>query len=143
MRGGPAWFAHDMSAVVVAAAYGGPEVLSVIDVPAGDPGPGQARIAVRAAAVNPIDYKLYSGGYGSDPARLPMRLGFEAAGMVTAVGPDAVGPAGPIRVGDEAPGVRHAAAVHTERLRRHVPAADYRPSDPPQIRSAANVPRRG
>jgi NADPH:quinone reductase len=90
-----------MSAVVVATAFGGPEVLSVVDQPAGEPGPGQALIQVRAAGVNPIDWKQYSGLMGADPARLPMRLGAEASGVVTAAGPDAVGPAGPVRVGDE------------------------------------------
>lgn len=90
-----------MSAVVVATAFGGPEVLSVVDEPAPEPGPGEVRIAVRAAGVNPIDYKAYSGAFGTDPSSLPMRLGAEAAGVVTAVGPDAVGPAGPISVGDE------------------------------------------
>ena len=90
-----------MSAVVVATAFGGPEVLSVVDQPAGEPGPGQALIQVRAAGVNPVDWKQYSGLMGADPARLPMRLGAEASGVVTAVGPDAVGPAGPVRVGDE------------------------------------------
>lgn len=90
-----------MSAVVVAAGFGGPEVLSVIDQPPGEPGAGEVRIAVRAAGVNPFDYKVYSGMFGRDPAELPLRLGFEAAGVVTAVGPDAVGPAGPIAVGDE------------------------------------------
>jgi NADPH:quinone reductase-like Zn-dependent oxidoreductase len=58
-------------------------------------------VSVRAAGVNPVDYKMYSGAFGSDPAKLPIRLGFEAAGVVTAVGPDSVGPAGPIRAGDE------------------------------------------
>jgi NADPH:quinone reductase len=90
-----------MSAVVVATAFGGPEVLSVVDQPAGEPGPGQALIQVRAAGVNPVDWKQYSGLMGADPARLPMRLGAEASGVVTAAGPDAVGPAGPVRVGDE------------------------------------------
>lgn len=90
-----------MSAVVVATAFGGPEVLSVLDQPAGEPGPGEARIQVRAAGVNPVDWKSYSGQMGADPARLPMRLGAEAAGVVTAAGPDAAGPAGPVRVGDE------------------------------------------
>jgi len=95
-----------MSAVVVATAFGGPEVLSVVDQPAGEPGPGQARIQVRAAGVNPVDWKQYSGRMGADPARLPLRLGAEAAGVVTAVGPDVagadvVGPAGPVRAGDE------------------------------------------
>ena len=95
-----------MSAVVIATAFGGPEVLSVVDQPAGEPAPGEARIQVRAAGVNPVDWKQYSGQMGADPARLPMRLGAEASGVVTAVGPDAggldaVGPGGPVRVGAE------------------------------------------
>jgi NADPH:quinone reductase len=90
-----------MSAVVIATAYGGPEVLSVVDQPVPEPGPGEARIEVRAAGVNPVDWKVYSGRMGADPSRLPMRLGSEAAGVVTAVGPDAAGPAGPVQVGDE------------------------------------------
>jgi NADPH:quinone reductase-like Zn-dependent oxidoreductase len=87
--------------VVVAAGYGGPEVLSVVDEPTPEPGPGEVRVAVRAAGVNPIDYRSYSGAFGADPARLPIRIGAEAAGVVTEVGPDAVGPAGPVAVGDE------------------------------------------
>lgn len=87
--------------VVVAAAYGGPEVLKLSDEPPGEPGPGQARIAVRAAGVNPVDYKAYSGAFGTDPARLPIRLGSEAAGVVTAAGPGAIGPAGPVTAGQE------------------------------------------
>jgi NADPH:quinone reductase len=90
-----------MPAVVVAAGYGGPEMLKVIDEPTGDPGPGQARLAVRAAGVNPIDCKAYSGAFGTDPGRLPIRLGSEAAGVVTAAAPDATGPAGPVTEGQE------------------------------------------
>ena len=105
-----------MSAVVVAAGFGGPEVLSVIDAPTPEPGPGEIVIAVRAAGVNPIDYKAYSGAFGTDPASLPMRLGAEAAGVVTAVGPDAVGPAGPIAVGDEVIAYRASGAYATELL---------------------------
>jgi NADPH:quinone reductase-like Zn-dependent oxidoreductase len=90
-----------MPPVVIATAYGGPEVLSVIDEPTPQPGPGEARIEVRAVGVNPADYKSYSGAFGTDPARLPIRPGFEAAGVVTAVGPDAIGPAGPVSAGDE------------------------------------------
>ncbi len=56
---------------------------------------------MRAAGANPIDYKMYSGAFGRDPARLPMRLGFEAAGVVAAAGDDAEGPAGPLRPGVE------------------------------------------
>jgi NADPH:quinone reductase-like Zn-dependent oxidoreductase len=37
--------------------YGGPEVLEWAEAPDPHPGPGQVRIAVRAASVNPIDWK--------------------------------------------------------------------------------------
>ena len=90
-----------MPAVVIATAFGGPEVLSVADQPTPEPGPGEARIAVRAAGVNPVDWKAYSGAFGTDPAQLPIRPGAEAAGLVTAVGPGAAGPAGPVAPGDE------------------------------------------
>ncbi|MGW5146109.1 NADP-dependent oxidoreductase [Rhodococcus koreensis] len=86
---------------VVARAYGGPEVLAVVDAEPADPAPGEVVIEVRAIGVNPIDYKLYSGAFGTDPAVLPMRLGSEAAGVVAEVGDAATGPRGPIAVGDE------------------------------------------
>jgi NADPH:quinone reductase len=90
-----------MPAVVIATVYGGPEVLAVADEPVAEPGPGEARIEVRAAGVNPVDWKSYSGAFGTDPSRLPIRLGSEAAGVVTATGPGAVGAAGPVAAGDE------------------------------------------
>jgi NADPH:quinone reductase-like Zn-dependent oxidoreductase len=95
-----------MSRVVVATAFGGPEVLSVVEQPTGSPGPGEALLDVRAAGVNPADWKSYTGAFGTDPARLPLRLGFEAAGVVAAVGDGAEGSAGPIAVGDEVIGFR-------------------------------------
>ena len=101
---------------MIAAGYGGPEVLSVIDEPTQGPGPGEVRIEVRAAGVNPVDYKSYSGAFGTDPARLPIRLGAEAAGVVTAVGPDAAGPAGPVAVGDEVIAFRASGAYAAELL---------------------------
>jgi NADPH2:quinone reductase len=103
-----------MPPVVIATAFGGPEVLSVTDEPTPQPGPGEARIEVRAAGVNPADYKSYNGMFGTDPARLPMRLGVEAAGVVTAAGPDAAGPAGPISAGDEVIAFRAGGAYAAE-----------------------------
>ena len=72
--------------IVVAAGYGGPEVLAVqqVDLPA--PGADQVLIDVRAAGANPIDYKLYSGEMGRDPAALPMPIGLEVSGVVAAAG---------------------------------------------------------
>jgi NADPH2:quinone reductase len=86
---------------VIATVYGGPEALSVVEAKVPPPRPGEVTIEVRAAGVNPIDYKLYSGVLSSSPDGLPMRLGLEVAGVITEVGPDAVGPAGPLSVGDE------------------------------------------
>jgi NADPH:quinone reductase len=90
-----------MTRAVVATAFGGPEVLSVIETPAGAPGPGEVLVRVRAVGTNPIDYKVYSGMMGADPARLPIRLGSEAAGVVIEVADGTQGPGGPIRAGDE------------------------------------------
>ena len=86
---------------VVATGFGGPEVLSVIDMPVGSPGAEEVRIEVRAAGTNPVDYKMFNGAYGRDRAALPMRIGREAAGVVAAVGERAAGPTGAIQVGEE------------------------------------------
>ena len=111
-RGGDV--AGGVARVVIAAGYGGPEVLSVAEEPVPEPGPGKARIEVRAAGVNPVDAKSYSGAFGTDPARLPLRLGAEAAGVVTAVGPGTEGPAGPVSAGDEVIAYRAPGAYASE-----------------------------
>jgi NADPH:quinone reductase-like Zn-dependent oxidoreductase len=103
-----------MAMVVVARDFGGPEVLALVDLPLADPGPGQVRVAVRAAGVNPIDAKVYSGAFGRDPATLPLRIGGEATGVVTAIGSQASGPAGPISVGDKVIGYRVSGACADE-----------------------------
>ncbi|MDT0165906.1 NADP-dependent oxidoreductase [Actinotalea sp. AC32] len=75
-----------MSRIVVATAYGGPEVLRVVEQEVPRPGPGRVLLEVHAAGVNPADWKTYSGAWGRDETRLPLRLGFEAAGVVVGVG---------------------------------------------------------
>ena len=78
--------------------YGGPEVLHVANVDAPRPGPGQVRVAVRAAGVNPIDWKARSGVMRDVmPLQLPVVDGREAAGVVDEVGPDVNG----VAPGDE------------------------------------------
>jgi NADPH:quinone reductase-like Zn-dependent oxidoreductase len=104
-----------MTRVVVATAFGGPEVLAVVEQEVGPPGPGEALLDVRAAGVNPADWKSYTGAFGRDPGRLPLRLGYEAAGVVADLGDDAVGPAGPLWVGDEAIAFR-ASGTYAERI---------------------------
>lgn len=114
----------DMTRVVVATGYGGPDVLSLIDEQSAEPGPGHARIEVKAAGVNPVDYKVYSGVFGRDPAALPLRLGSEAAGIVTHAGADAAGPAGQVRAGDEVIAYRAPGAYASELV---VPAQSLLP----------------
>src|SRR3954454_16621203 len=63
--------------------FGGPEVLHVEDVEEPHPGPGQIRVAVRAAGVNPFDYKVRRGMYGGELPKVP---GLEAAGVVDEIG---------------------------------------------------------
>ncbi|MBD2895412.1 hypothetical protein amrb99_43480 [Actinomadura sp. RB99] len=63
--------------------FGGPEVLQIVDLPDPHPGPGEIRIAVRAAGVNPSDWKKRQGLM--DP-ELPQTLGHEAAGIVDKLG---------------------------------------------------------
>lgn len=62
---------------------GGPEVMKLVDVAVGDPGPGQARVRHTVIGVNFIDTYHRSGLY---PMQLPAGLGMEAAGIVEAVG---------------------------------------------------------
>jgi NADPH2:quinone reductase len=64
---------------------GGPEVLSVGDVEVRPPGPGEVRIAVKAAAVNPTDTALRLHGDKQPPPWIP---GMDAAGTVESVGDD-------------------------------------------------------
>ncbi len=119
-----------MSLIVLATGYGGPEVLTVVDAPPlPPPGPGQVRVRVRAAGVNPADLKRYGGDFGTEADLLPLRLGFEAAAEVTAVGPDALGPLGPIAVGDEVVAFRVSGAYAEELT---VPAGAVLPR-PPQL----------
>jgi NADPH:quinone reductase len=90
-----------MATAIVATAFGGPEVLASVETEVAPPGAHEVTVRIRAAGINPLDYKLYGGGFGTDPGKLPMRLGLEAAGVVTAVGAGAVTDAGPVREGDE------------------------------------------
>lgn len=92
---------------VVAAGFGGPENLRLEEVETGDVGPGQVRLSVRAAGVNPADVKSYRGP--GDAARLPLPLGYEAAGVVTEVGEGSS-----YAVGDEVIAFRASGAYATD-----------------------------
>jgi NADPH:quinone reductase-like Zn-dependent oxidoreductase len=78
--------------------YGGPDVLRVVEVDEPHAGAGQIRVAVRAAGVNPIDWKLRSGAMAEVmPIELPSIPGSEAAGVVDEVGDGVTD----VAVGDE------------------------------------------
>jgi NADPH:quinone reductase-like Zn-dependent oxidoreductase len=79
-------------------AYGGPEVLEWAEAPEPHAGPGQVRVAVRAASVNPIDWKVLTGMLsGGEPMTGTGYLGYDAAGVVDEVGEGVTG----VAVGDD------------------------------------------
>jgi NADPH:quinone reductase-like Zn-dependent oxidoreductase len=99
--------------------FGGPEVLEIVDLPDPHPGPGQVRIAVRAAGVSPGDWKKRQGLMGG---QLPQTLGHEAAGVVDELGAGAVG----VAAGDRVFGLSAGGAAQAERA----VLSDYAPVPP-------------
>jgi NADPH:quinone reductase-like Zn-dependent oxidoreductase len=68
--------------------YGGPEALTLRDLPEPEPGPGDLLLEIRAASVNPVDFKIRSGGLKVlVKDRFPLVLGSDASGVVARVGP--------------------------------------------------------
>jgi NADPH2:quinone reductase len=76
-------------------AFGGPDVLVLGDAPDPQPGPGQVRLRVHAAGVNPVETYMRSGNYAIKPA-LPYTPGSDGAGVVEALGENVTG----LKVGD-------------------------------------------
>ena len=76
-----------MSLAVQIRQPGGPEELQIVDVPVGEPGPGEVRIRHHAVGLNFIDVYHRTGLY---PLPLPATIGMEGAGVVEAVGPGVV-----------------------------------------------------
>lgn len=75
--------ATSVAKTVIIEAFGGPEVLKIVEREVGDPGPGEIRIRHAAAGLNFIDVYQRTGLY---PGTLPMAMGMEGAGIVEAVG---------------------------------------------------------
>ncbi|GAA0917093.1 NADP-dependent oxidoreductase [Streptomyces indonesiensis] len=79
------------------AEFGGPDVLQLIDAEEPHAGPGRIRIAVRAAGVNPVDWRIREGQVlGAHPTVLPSGVGLDASGVVDEVGEGVEG----VEVGD-------------------------------------------
>jgi hypothetical protein len=84
-----------------------PEVLETVDLPDPHPGPGQVRIAVRAAGINPSDWKKRKGLMDGE---LPQTMGHEAAGVIDELG-DGVAD---VAVGDRVFGLSAEGAAQAE-----------------------------
>lgn len=93
------------------------EVLEFVDAAVPAPGPGEVTIEVRAAGVNPADFKHFARATDG----FPIGIGYEVAGVVTALGPDTVLASGGGAVGDEVLAFRVAGGYATALT---VPAAD-------------------
>jgi len=87
-----------MARTYVFTQHGGPENQTFLDLPKPDPGPGQLLVAVRAAGVNPADWKQRAGfRRATETLDSPVPLGREISGVVEALGEGVEG----YSVGDE------------------------------------------
>ncbi|MEU7299506.1 NADP-dependent oxidoreductase [Streptomyces sp. NPDC007206] len=106
--------------------HGGPETEALIDLDRPRPGPGEILIAVRAAGVNPVDWKLRQGFRrpGESEPVFPRVFGSEAAGVVQETGPGVTGfAAGDEVFGSTADGGYAEYALLTAAVSAHKPAA--------------------
>ncbi|MGO4593349.1 NADP-dependent oxidoreductase [Leifsonia sp. 2TAF2] len=99
--------------------WGGPETWEFAEVDVPQPGTGEVTIAVRAAGVNPADYKHVSAP--REGLELPVPIGYEVAGVISALGPDTEIASGGGAVGDEVVAFRIQGGYATEVT---VPAKD-------------------
>jgi NADPH:quinone reductase-like Zn-dependent oxidoreductase len=83
----------------VATDFGGLEVFDLAEAEVPVPKEGEVTIEVRAAGMNPADYKHVASG--SDRSILPVPIGYEAAGVIAAVGPNTQIASGGGAIGDE------------------------------------------
>lgn len=76
-----------MNRVVTFSEFGGPEVLHLEERPVAEPGPGEVRLRMAYAGLNPVDYKIRRGGPQYSTV-LPSTLGRELSGVVESTGPE-------------------------------------------------------
>jgi NADPH2:quinone reductase len=103
--------------------HGGPEVMHLEDIDLPPPGPGEARLRHTAIALNFSDINVRRGGfYQKEPLPMPIILGNEAAGVVTALGPGVSEVAVGDRVGYCGVGTNFFARTGAYAEERNVPA---------------------
>ena len=78
--------AADTVKIVRFHALGGPEVLQLDELPLPEPGHGEARLRIKAIGLNRAEALFRQGRYVERPV-LPSKVGYEASGIVEAVGP--------------------------------------------------------
>ncbi|MEF2977580.1 NADP-dependent oxidoreductase [Subtercola sp. YIM 133946] len=100
-----------MDKMWVATDFGGLDVFEEHEVEVPPPGPGEVTIEVRAAGMNPADYKHVASG--SDRSLLPIRVGYELAGVIRALGEGTEIASGGGAVGDEVIAYRVAGGYST------------------------------
>ena len=79
-----------MSKIVRVHEHGGPEVLRLEELEVGAPGPGEVRLGIEAIGLNRSEAAFRSGHYPVKPT-LPTHIGYEAAGIIEALGEDVEG----------------------------------------------------
>ena len=89
---------HETAQHWVATDFGDLDVLRLEDTEVAAPGRGEVLIDVKAAGMNPADYKYIARG---EPDRLPIAIGYEVSGVISAMGPDTQLASGDGAVGDE------------------------------------------
>lgn len=82
---GPHAYDRHMDRAVRFTEFGGPEVLELVPLQPAEPGPGQVRVRMVYAGLNPVDYKIRRGG-GGYATTLPSGLGRELSGFVESTG---------------------------------------------------------
>ncbi|WP_369172498.1 zinc-dependent alcohol dehydrogenase family protein [Streptomyces sp. R28] len=116
---------------------GGPEVLTVEDVPVPEPGPGQVAVRVEALGLNRAEALFRAGTYYYQPALPASRLGYEASGVVEAIGEGVT----ELAVGDPVmtgPGIEMSAqGVYAERVVLPETAVLRRPASVDAVTGAA------
>ncbi|MGW1057795.1 NADP-dependent oxidoreductase [Micromonospora rubida] len=124
-------------------AYGPADRLAVRELPDPPVGPDTVLVRVRAAGVNPVDWKIREGHLAAAiPAHFPLVPGWDAAGVVAAVGPAVAG----FAVGDEVIGYVRRDDLQYGTYAELVPAPERTVADKPVRASwaeAAGLPLAG
>ena len=126
----------------VATDFGDLDVLAFVDAEVPDPGPGEVTIAVRAAGMNPADYKRFAKGPANDPSALPWPVGYEVSGVIEAVGPDTEIASGGGAVGDEVLAFRLAGGYAERITVRRPRCSPSRPRSTTPLRRICSSPGR-